>query len=154
MSTSPSVQGPEWSSGLCDCCAGPHANPGFFCGSICCSVVTQGVLLKDAGLVDTWAYPTIGYALLDAISGGAGQALQMLAFVSLRSNMAAALGREEAKSVCQTCCISYCCYPCALAQVHRDLCARDYRFRPNASLVNTMVGGIEDKTPLVAVGGI
>lgn len=136
------IDGPGWSSGLCDCCAGPNANPGFFCLSLCCGFLSQGILLQDAGLVGAWTYPAIAYALMDSLTGGA---LPMLAFVSLRSNMSNALRREE--GICTTYAATLCCYSCAVAQVQRDVCDRGYCFNPNKSMVNSILGVIEDKLP-------
>jgi Cys-rich protein (TIGR01571 family) len=136
-------EGPGWSSGLCACCVGQNPNPGFFCTSLCCGFVAQGVLLQDAGLVKSWAYPTIAYGLMDAFTGGA---LTLLAFVSLRSNMGAALHRKE--GICTTYLTSMCCYPCAMSQVHRDIYDRGYCFKTNDSMVNSIVGVIEDPKSL------
>lgn len=134
--------GPGWSSGLCACCTGPNPNPGFFCTSLCCGFLSQGVLLQDAGLERSWVYPAVAYGLMDAFTGGM---LPMLAFISLRSNMSTALNRQE--GVCTTATLSLCCYPCAVSQVHRDLYDRKYCFNPNSGTVNSILGVIEDGAP-------
>lgn len=134
-------RGPDWSSGLCACCAGPNANPGFWCASLFCGFAAQGVLLQDAGLERSWVYPAVVYALMDALSGGA---LPTLAFISLRSNISSALGRGE--GICCSYLASICCYSCAMAQVHRDMCDRQYCFAPNKNMVNSMLGVIENRT--------
>jgi Cys-rich protein (TIGR01571 family) len=134
-----------WSSGLCDCCAGPRGNPGFFCASLCCNFYAQGILLQDAGLVNSYVYPAVAYALLDALTG---LTFPLLAFVSLRRSMVEATGKARSEGVCATYCISCCCYPCAMSQVHRDLYDRNYRFKQNDRLVNSILGVIEEKTPM------
>jgi Cys-rich protein (TIGR01571 family) len=142
MSHTPSPMSPDWSSGLCGCCSGPNANPGFFCASVCCGFIAQAVLLHDAGLERGWVYPAIAYSLMDLCSAGS---LAVLAFMSLRSNMATALQRQE--GICYTSCVSVCCYPCALSQVHRDIYDRRYCFPPNDSMINSILGEIENRMP-------
>ena len=132
-----------WSSGLCDCCVGPNSNPGFFCASLFCNFYAQGLLLQDAGLVASYVYPAVAYALLNTCTGFS---FPLLAFVSLRRSIVEATGRGRSEGVCASYCISCCCYPCAMSQVHRDLCDRNYRFKQNGHLVNSILGVIEDKT--------
>ena len=145
MAATKSPMSPEWSSGLCACFNGPHSNPIFFCGACCgCGFVAHGVLLQDARLVDSWAYPAIALLVADWLTG---LALPLLSFISLRHSMSNALQRDE--SLWYTSCVSSCCYPCAMAQVHRDIYDRNYCFNPNQGMVNSLFGVIEDATPRV-----
>jgi Cys-rich protein (TIGR01571 family) len=118
QSTKPPYLGVSWSSGICDCC-GQDGNPGFFCLACCCGSIAQGVLIKDLGLVSSCACPVVLYTALDLLFA---RSFMCLILLSLRTSMSDRLMRGEGP--CCSLCIACCCYPCALAQMDRDLKAK------------------------------
>lgn len=127
-----------WSSGLCDCCCGYHPNPCVFLSSICCGFVSQAFLLENAGITNSWIFPGLAYLTFDVCTVSS---VNIFIFANLRNNIAKARGYEE--SLTDSYCKSLCCYPCAVAQVHRDIYDNDYKFNANNSLVSTVLGIIE-----------
>jgi Cys-rich protein (TIGR01571 family) len=132
-----------WSSGICGCCYGPYANPGMFCMACCpCTGgMAQAILLKDLGLVSSCVYPALLYAGLDLFTG---RSFMILILTSLRISMSDKLKREEGP--CQSFCLACCCYPCALAQLERDINARKYAFKNaegGCNTVKTYLGAID-----------
>jgi Cys-rich protein (TIGR01571 family) len=131
----------NWSSGLCGCC-GQNGNPGFFCLACCCGGIAQGILLEDLGIVSSCACPVALYMLLEGVTG---RSALLLILTSLRVSLSKKLGRKEGP--CCSFCISCCCYPCAVAQIHRDVMdpERGYVFKTPEKFedkVNGFLGGI------------
>ena len=135
----------NWNSGICDCCCGQNANPGFFCLALFCSGIAQGVLLKDLGLVTSCAGPAACYTVIDLVFA---RAFMVFILTSLRISMSDKLQRGEGPC-CSLCC-ACCCYPCALAQLDRDAKTpgQTYSFEPTkdiCEIVPTFFGAIHGR---------
>lgn len=120
QSTQNNYMNAPWSSGICDCCCGEGANPGFFCLACCCGGIAQGVLLKDLGLVSSCVGPVLIYTLVDVMFARLSLCTVL---ASLRMSVSDKLKRGEGP--CGSICIACFCYPCALAQMDRDAKAHD-----------------------------
>jgi Cys-rich protein (TIGR01571 family) len=133
---------PEWSTGICGCCCGVNANPGICCLTTFCGGVGQGVLLKDLGIVDSCVCPVVYYTLLEIVTS---RTFLLLPLANLRINMAKKLGVDE--GYCTSCCMAFCCYPCSVAQLHRDAVDNNYRFETKTDtfgeLFNAMNGDVK-----------
>ncbi len=133
-----------WSSGICGCCCAEDANPGMFCMASCpCTGgMAQAVLLKDLGLVSSCAGPALLYAVLDLFTA---RSFMIMILTSLRISMNDQLKRGEGP--CCSFCLACCCYPCALAQMDRDVKAkaRSYAFNKSEGVCQvaaTYIGAI------------
>lgn len=133
-----------WSSGICGCCSGQNANPGMFCMACCpCTGgMAQGILLKDLGLVSSCVGPALLYAVLDLCTA---RSFMIMILTSTRISMSDKLKRGE--GACCSFCLACCCYPCALAQLDRDIKApgRSYEFDKAEGMCNvgtTYLGAI------------
>lgn len=120
----------NWSSGICDCCSGEDANCCTCCLASCCHGIAQGVLMRKMGVVSSAIPVALGLTLSEAATGNM---LNLMCFAGFRNGVAEKLGRKE--SMCESFCISCCCFPCAVAQMERDTVnrTRGYKFVPPES---------------------
>ena len=126
----------NWSSGLCGCC-GTNGNPGFFCLACCCGGIAQGIILEDLGIVSSCACPVLLYMLLEGVTSRFGLVFILTA---LRVSLSKKLKRDEGP--CCSFCVACCCYPCAAAQVHRDIIdpKRGYSFDTPENYLDVLNG--------------
>jgi Cys-rich protein (TIGR01571 family) len=114
--------GSDWSSGICGCC-------GHNCGTCCfacfCSPCQMGLTLQKLGIVSSSAIPILLYTIEYIASLGP---LFFISSLLLRRSLVDKLNRSE--NPCYSCCAMCCCFPCAIAQIERDMLDRNYKFEP------------------------
>lgn len=119
----------NWSSGLYECCgkdcscSGEDCNCCTCCLASCCGGVAMAFLLERLGITPSSCGTICLYTISDMISI---RSLIQLGAISTRKSLALKLGRNE--SSCESCCIICCCFPCAIAQMERDVISRKYKF--------------------------
>jgi Cys-rich protein (TIGR01571 family) len=122
------LKNPNWSSSLCDCCGkdcacGDDCNCGTCCLAGCWSSLQMGFTLEHLGIVSSSIMPTLLYTIAELFTA---RTLLLMTSITLRRSLVTKLERKE--NPCESFCIMCCCFPCGIAQIERDIKARNYVF--------------------------